>query len=320
MKTLLLLLLPLFGMGQIGSDNCGTWKAKDPVYSEWTTTDTLGKHPITTKRNWIEDAWVHQWDNMTTLEYAPCGKGTPDRFTKKRVCKLTGIRQVMTKTIYYEYIPKLKSEYEAAVDSLDIDVEPNDNISIYSVDGIGTFRTINVDTVSLRRLVIDTGQFKATRDKEAQIDHFNNIGYNDENDRYVAKVLDRGLLAKIVDKPYDDQRKTRVTLVFDEFEITKDISPMDRWYLYDWDREPFNITCNDGKHIPTVQRRFGNKYNDLAPTTYARIFMMLAVRPDRAPFKNIQEPFVSVEFTAGYDTVWIQPIKINKIRKIEFRP
>lgn len=99
--------------------DCGTWKAKPIYYTEWQSVDTLKKKPIKdTVRNWVYDDEKMMVTNQVLTIYCPCGCGYDTKWQQYRVCQITGIRQVRYKVQSYEYIPKPKSEYKKAIDSL----------------------------------------------------------------------------------------------------------------------------------------------------------------------------------------------------------
>lgn len=106
--------------GGIGfNTDCGTWKAKPIYYTEWQSVDTLKKEPIKdTVRSWVYDKENLMVSNQSLAIYCQCGCGYDTKWQQYRVCQITGIRQVRYKVQPYEYIPKPKSDYERAVDSL----------------------------------------------------------------------------------------------------------------------------------------------------------------------------------------------------------
>ncbi len=97
-------------------DDCGTWKALPEKLTRWIAIDTVSM-VIDTARNWVHDQEELMVSNMVTLEYAPCGKGTPTRYRQQRICAINGIIQERFRIIRYKYIPKPKSEFEKVIES-----------------------------------------------------------------------------------------------------------------------------------------------------------------------------------------------------------
>ena len=123
MKVFFVALLLFFSQairGQFILDSgCGTWRANDPVYTDWEPVDTLKSKPVKdTVRAWVYDREKLITSNQTKLVLCPCGCYDPTTYYQYRVCKKTGIRQVRYRTIYYSYTPPAANDYEKAVDSL----------------------------------------------------------------------------------------------------------------------------------------------------------------------------------------------------------
>lgn len=124
----MLLLCAVFCHGQLTLgrfNDCGTWKT-DTSYSDWVTTDTVGKRKIsTTDRSWVYNDKEEplQSNNQMELAYCPCGCPYTTRYWQYRICKVTGIRQKRLKENYTHLIPSPpppKTEYEKVVDSLGV--------------------------------------------------------------------------------------------------------------------------------------------------------------------------------------------------------
>ncbi len=115
-------IIPGIASNYFGSSNCGTWVKDSLYYTDWLTADTLVKKPITdTVRRWIYNDYEFVFRTNSSnllLSYCPCGCGYDDRWMQQRVCAVTGIRQYRYRIQTFKYIPKPKSDYEKAVDSL----------------------------------------------------------------------------------------------------------------------------------------------------------------------------------------------------------
>lgn len=96
--------------------DCGTWEAMPEEFTDWISIDTIST-VIDTARNWVDDQEDLVVSNMVTLEYAPCGKGTPTQYRQRRICAINGIIQERFRIIRYRYIPKPKSDFEKIIES-----------------------------------------------------------------------------------------------------------------------------------------------------------------------------------------------------------
>lgn len=95
----------------------GEWMPQAPICGDWQNIDTLqsGK-PFTGKHEWIEDDLRPIASEPSPYAYrTPCSSPTAERYSQRRVCRITGVVQERTVRIEYHFVT---TEYKNVVERL----------------------------------------------------------------------------------------------------------------------------------------------------------------------------------------------------------